>query len=220
MKKILYISLPAVILMSIVDGWIQPGYVTKSIIKISVFLIIPFILNFLKGDGKIADYLKAKDKKSVYISIALGLGVYGFIMGTYFIISPFIDFTIIKNELLKELGVSRTNFVFVAIYISFVNSLLEEFFFRGFLFLGLLEKAPRKTAYVLSSLLFAIYHIAVMDSWFNPYLFILAMVSLFTGGLIFNYLNEKNKTILNSWIVHMMANFAINHVGLMMFDIV
>ena len=220
MKKILYIALPAVILMSIVDGWIQPGYVTKSIIKISVFLIIPFILNFLKGDGKIADYLKAKDKKSVYISIALGLGVYGFIMGAYFITSPFIDFTIIKNELLQELGVSRTNFIFVAIYISFVNSLLEEFFFRGFLFLGLLEKAPRKTAYVLSSLLFAIYHIAVMDSWFNPYLFILAMVSLFTGGLIFNYLNEKNKTILNSWIVHMMANFAINHVGLMMFDIV
>ena len=206
--------------MSLVDGWIHPGYLVKSLIKISVFLLIPFILNYLKGDGEIYEYLKARDKKSLYTSIGLGLGVYVFIMGAYFLISPHIDFTLIKKELLGELGITKTNFIFVAIYISFINSLLEEFFFRGFLFLGLLEKTTRKTAYIVSASLFAIYHVAVMDSWFNPYLFVLAMVGLFIGGLIFNYLNEKNKTILNSWIVHMMANFAINHVGLIMFDIV
>lgn len=220
MKKILKIGIPAVILMSIVDGFIQPGYILKSLIKIGVFLIIPFTLDYLRGDRDIYEYLKAKDKKSLYISIALGLGVYAFIIIAYFLISPFIDFTLIKRELLGELGVTKDNFIFVAIYISFVNSLLEEFFFRGFLFLGLLEKATRKTAYVISAGLFALYHVMVMDSWFNPYLFILAMLGLFTGGLIFNYINEKNKTILNSWIVHIMANLAINHIGLMMFNIV
>lgn len=220
MKKILYIAIPAIILMFMVDGLIKPGYVTKSIIKITVFLLIPFILNYLKGDGEIYEYLKAKDKRSLIGSIILGFGVYGFIMGAYFIISPFIDMTIIKKELFKELGVSKANFIFVALYISFINSLLEEFFFRGFLFLGLLEKTNRKTAYIISGSLFTIYHVAVMDSWFQPTVFALAILGLFVGGLIFNYLNEKNKTILNSWIVHMMANFAINHIGLMMFDIV
>ncbi len=220
MKKILSIGLLGVLIMSLVDGLIQPGYLTKSIIKIMLFLIIPLILNYLEGDWKIGDYLRLKDKKSFYQSLLLGVCVYGLIMGVYFLIGPYINLNLIKSELLKELGVSRGNFLLVALYISFVNSLLEEFFFRGFLFLGLLEKTTRKRAYILSSLLFAIYHIAVLDSWFNPYLFILAMTGLFTGGLIFNYLNEKNKSILNSWIVHMMANFAINHIGLMMFQIV
>ena len=32
------------------------------------------------------------------------------------------------------MGVNAGNFVFVALYISIVNSLLEEFFFRGFAF--------------------------------------------------------------------------------------
>ena len=86
--------------------------------------------------------------------------------------------------------------------------------------MGLLEKTTRKNAYIISAGLFALYHVMLMDSWFNPYLFVLAMFGLFTGGLIFNYLNEKNKTILNSWIVHIMANLAINHIGLMMFNIV
>lgn len=136
MKKILSIALPAIILMSIVDGLIQPGYILKSLIKIAVFLLIPLILDYLRGDRDIYEYLEVKDRKSLFISIALGIGVYTFILAAYFLISPYIDFTLIKKELLRELGVTKENFIFVAIYISFINSLLEEFFFRGFLFWG------------------------------------------------------------------------------------
>jgi hypothetical protein len=45
------------------------------------------------------------------------------------------------------------------------------------------------------------------------------MIGLFVGGLIFDKLNEKNGNILSSWLVHMMANLAINTIGLMMFGI-
>ncbi|MDY0235595.1 MAG: type II CAAX endopeptidase family protein [Gudongella sp.] len=220
MKKILYIAIPAIVLMTIVDGLIKPGYISKSLIKIALFLVIPFIIAYLRENKNIFEYLKPKDKKSLFISIALGLGVYVLIIGAYFLISPFIDSTSIKKILSEDLGVNRDNFIFVAIYISFINSLLEEFFFRGFLFLKLLGKTTRKTAYIISAGLFAMYHVAIMGGWFTPYLFILAMIGLFVGGILFNYLNEKNNTILNSWLVHMMANFAINHIGLMMFGIV
>jgi membrane protease YdiL (CAAX protease family) len=62
--------------------------------------------------------------------------------------------------------------------------------------------------------------VAIIGSWFSPLIFLLAMAGLFIGGLIFNYLNERNGNIINSWVVHLMANLAINTVGLIMFEMV
>ena len=59
-----------------------------------------------------------------------------------------------------------------------------------------------------------------MFNWFNWILFIVAMLGLFIGGLLFNYLNEENENIYSSWLVHMFANFAINTVGFIMYGII
>lgn len=132
----------------------------------------------------------------------------------------FIDLSNIIEMLDKDASVDKDNFLWIALYISFINSLLEEFFFRGFLFLNLQRISGRKFAYILSAFVFSIYHIAIMGNWFSPIIFIIAMIGLFVGALIFNYLNEKSGNIYNSWIVHMMANLSINTVGLMMFGII
>ena len=54
---------------------------------------------------------------------------------------------------------------------------------------------------------------------FNIIIYFLALFGLFIGGCIFNYLNERYENIYPSWIVHMCANFAINAVGFMLFQI-
>ena len=78
----------------------------------------------------------------------------------------------------------------------------------------------RWKAYVISAFGFSIYHVAILSNWFNPLLFIVALIGLFVGGVIFNWLDEKTENIYNSWLVHMFANFAINTVGLMMYNII
>ena len=75
------------------------------------------------------------------------------------------------SSLSENIGVKSSNFIFVAIYISFANSLLEEFFFRGFAFLKLKEVSSRKFAYIFSALAFSIYHLAMMIGWFDIVLF-------------------------------------------------
>jgi len=126
----------------------------------------------------------------------------------------------VTTNLENNLGVTKDNFLFVALYITSINSLLEEFFFRGFSFLSLKEVSSRKIAYIFSALAFAIYHVAIMNNWFTPPLFILLIVSLFIAGLLFNYLNERFNNIYVSWIVHMSANLAINTVGFILFGII
>ncbi|HHX59326.1 MAG TPA: CPBP family intramembrane metalloprotease [Epulopiscium sp.] len=118
------------------------------------------------------------------------------------------------------MGVDKSNFLAIALYISFVNSLLEEFFFRGFIFANLNRISGRGFAYIMSAFIFSIYHLAIMGRWFSPLIFIIAMAGLFVGALIFNYLNEKGGNIYHSWLVHLMANLEINTVGFIMFGMI
>lgn len=206
------------IVMAITDAIFKPTYIIKSIIKIIFFLIIPLIYFWKNKDSEIKKII-IPSKKGLIKSLILGVGVYVIIFSAYLIIRNFYDFFLIADLLINNVGVNGNNFIFIALYISFCNSLLEEFFFRGFAFLNIIKYMGRKWAYLFSSVMFAVYHIAIMNGWFSPILFVLAMLGLMIGGFIFNYLDEKNENIYNSWMVHMFANFAINTIGFIIFGI-
>lgn len=217
---IFIISFIGILAMYIMDSIINPGYIYKSLFKLTVFALLPILYTIIDKNIILKDIFKVKSKTQLIYSLFLGFVIYGIILGAYLVLKDFIDLNNIKDILDKNLNVDKGNFVQVALYISFINSFLEEFFFRGFIFLNLKDIINKKSAYIISAFAFAIYHVAIMTNWFNPALFGLAMAGLFVGGLIFNYLNDKNSNIYSSWLAHMMANFAINTVGFIMYGII
>ncbi len=206
------------IIMAVVDGIIQPDYAVKSAIKIMVFLAAPVIYSLCITDLNLRKIF-SWNKKGIKLTIGLAGGVYLIILAAYFAGKDIFDFSGITKSLTMNIGVTADRFVWVALYISFINSFLEEFFFRGFAFLTIKNYMPRKFAYIFSSLMFALYHVAMMIGWFSAGMYFIIMAGLFAGGLVFNYLNEKNETIYSSWMVHMFANFAINTIGFILFGI-
>ena len=206
----------ACIVMGIVDAVIQPGYAVKSAIKIVMFLLIPIIYGTTNKQVNIQKLIKP-DKKGFAIALALGLAVYAVVLGAYFAFRNIFDFSALTKSLNETTGVNKSNFIWVALYISFVNSLLEEFFFRGFSFITLKEYTSRKFAYIFSSLAFALYHIAMMIGWFDVPVILISLDGLFAGGMIFNRFDEKNENIYLSWLIHMFANFATNTIGFILF---
>lgn len=207
------------IIMAVVDGVLQANYLAKSAIKLILFAGFP-VLYAVLCKGLYVKSLFAFDKKGIKRALGLCISVYVVILGAYLLLKDVFDFSAITGALTKNAGVNRGNFAFVALYISFVNSFLEEFFFRGFAFLTLKRIVSRKIAYLFSAAAFAVYHIAMMIGWFSVPLFLIVLAGLFAGGLILNYLNEKSGTIYPSWFVHMFANFAINTIGFMLFGII
>ena len=201
--------------MAVVDGILRPGYAVKSVIKIAMFMLIPLIASRVDRSVLYLPLLRPKNK-GLLPAIALGVGIYVVILGGYFLVSPFFDFSKIAGALTTNAGVTKENFLYVSLYISFANSFLEEFFFRGFIFTNLKQLSGRKLAYIFSATAFSLYHVAMMIGWFSPALFLLVMVGLAAGGMIFNWLNEKLDTIYCSWLTHMFANFAINTIGFML----
>ena len=204
--------------MTLVDGVLRPPYAVKSAVKLALFLLAPLLYGYAAGkDGYRA--LFRIQRRALLRVLALGFGVFALILGAYFALRSVFDFSAVAALLGKNAGVTAENFLWVSLYISFVNSLLEEFFFRGFAFLVLRRNAGERFACVFSALSFALYHTAMMLGWFPPLLFLLALAGLTAGGVLFNLLDARAGTIFPSWAVHIFANLAINTVGFILFKI-
>lgn len=198
--------------MLLVDGIWQPSYWVKSGIKIVLFLAVPLLYQTAVRDSSLRQVFRPS-KQGLRRALGLGGAVYVLILGAYFLLRNHLDFSPILDNLPD--GVTKATFPLVALYISFINSLLEEFFFRGFAFLSLRQRM--RGASFFSAVAFALYHTAMMLGWFPPVVFALALGGLTVGGLLFNWLDKHDGTLYTGWLVHMFANFAINTVGMILF---
>lgn len=203
-----------------IDAFVQPPYFSKIPIKILFFLILPMLF-FVIWREEWHDFkaLFRFRKKGLLLSFLLGIAIFGVILGGYFVTRGFIDFSGVTVSLTSEMGITKANFVWVAIYISVMNSFLEEFFFRGFGFITLKKYIGTRFAYGFSPVLFAVYHVGMLLGMFHPAVLALILFGLIVGGLIFNALNDKLGNLYPSWFVHMAANSAINTIGFILFDI-
>lgn len=196
------------IIMALFETVIEPAYWVKSAAKVTVFLLLPLItMKLLKI--KVLDNNSALNKKDIIKLLLLGFAIYAVIIGVYFLTRNIFDYSSLVYSQMADQKVDNNNFIWVALYISFGNSFLEEFLFRFTAFLKLSEFISKKFAYIFSSVMFAVYHIAMIGKSFPLPLLILALIGLTAGGLIFDYVDDKNKNIYNSWIVHMFADLAI-----------
>jgi len=194
--------------MAVIETVIEPAYAIKSAWKVVFFLILPLIL-LLTQKTQALQKAFTLHKKSVPKLLGLGLLIYAVIMGAYCLTKGVFDYNVLVSSLSADQQVSPENFFWVAGYISFGNSLLEEFLFRLAAFLALSAYLSKKAAYLFSSLLFALYHVAMIGGSFPIPLLLLSLLGLTVGGLIFDYVDEKDGTIYHSWFIHMFADFAI-----------
>lgn len=201
--------------MTVVDGVLRPPYFAKSAVKLFLFLLLPLLHGRAQGI-RLRGLFRLRRHELPGV-LAPGLGVFVVILGAYALLHGTFDFSGITALLEANAGVGAENFLRISLYIALVNSLLEEFFFRGFAFLALREDTGALFAHIFSALSFALYHTAMMLGWFPLPLFLLALAGLFVGGLLFNALDAKSKSIFPSWCVHICANLAINAVGFHLF---
>ncbi len=112
----------------------------------------------------------------------------------------------ILQALLERLGLplqrytfSNSNGAIFALAITvFVTPFVEELYFRGFLFKGLLMHNRPWVAYVVSAGLFALLH--------PP---LLVMVDIFIIGLLLAYLVKQTRSIWPSILIHMLNNAVV-----------
>ncbi|MCL2637386.1 MAG: CPBP family intramembrane metalloprotease [Oscillospiraceae bacterium] len=185
-------------------------YAFTSITKIVLFTSFPFIFTRFCKDLKFKDFFIFKgDRKNVKISLLLGLGVFAVIWIVFLFIRQFIEREMVIGALANN-GITQSNFFLVFIYVVLINASLEELFFRGFIFETLYRRNMKILAHSYSSLLFAVYHVAILREALSLPMMIFCIAGLVAAGLIFNALVVKCKCITGALIVHISANLALN----------
>lgn len=207
-KFIIIYSLFLVISLYFVDQILEINYFLKVLFKI-ILILLSFIIG--KQYNLSFKFLKFKHIKNYKIGLLISLFTFFIIFIGFMILKEFIDLTILKNEFLNKYQLDGFKFFIASFYLIFINSFIEEYFFRGFIFLNLENK---KFSNLFSSFIFAIYHISNFQNWFtNYFMLIIPLIGLIIGGMIFNYLSTINKDIYNSYIPHMLADLSIVIIG-------
>jgi membrane protease YdiL (CAAX protease family) len=221
-KYVVFSSLLACIILYFVEQVLVVNYVVKTAIKVLFFILIPYLYMKLIKKQPFSKSINYKNIEKHHLKLGFLFGILSFliILIAYYVLRDIINLQGISEDLQNKSKITASSFIFVGFYITLGNSFIEEYFFRGFIFLNLYELKSKKFAYIYSSLLFGVYHIGIFKTWFNVKLVGLALIGLISIGFVFNYLDTKSKNFVNSWIVHILADSAIIIIGLKMFGIV
>lgn len=223
-KEIIIILLPLILVgvLYTVSQLPDLPYWPQSFIRVVLLFVIPCVCSvvFLKSNFPPPSSFKQIKLSGLLPGFIIGIASFIIVLVAYAILNRFIDMQGVKASLETSAGVTAQNFISVGLFIIIINSFIEEYFFRGFLFLQLVKLGHRRYAYGYSAFFFALYHVLIIGGWFNPILMILALLALFIIGLVFNYIDEKSGTIANSWLAHACADSAIIIIGLRLFGIV
>ena len=203
----------ACFLLFLLEQVLRVDYLTKTIAKLILFLGIPFIGRCLYQPANVPKNRKNELTAQLLPGIAIGLFVIGTVAAVYLLVRGRIDTVGILAELKEKSGITKQTYLYTGLYITFVNSFLEEFFFRKYIFGNLYQDGMKRFAYIGSALLFSVYHLAIFNTWFKPFLLILALLGLLAAGLILSYVVRKTNSLLSSWVIHLSADIAIIGIG-------
>lgn len=210
---IMLYAICSILTLLVIEQGIGIPYIGKTISKIILLLVIPLFI--FRKKGFLFLQLRKTSPRSLKYSFFLGLTVMLLIILTFITLRPLLNLDALLFEL-AQIGVTATIFPIVALYILLGNSLLEEFFFRGLLPASFHNKWFRL---LIPSLLFTLYHIAIFLTWFSLPLLVIALTGLWVGGITFQLVNERSKTILPSWTIHIFADLAVILIGIYLFYI-
>ena len=105
-----------------------------------------------------------------------------------------------------------------ALYWCTINSLLEEYFWRWFIFSRLRDVLPATTAgvagaVVIAGLLFMAHHVVALKVYFDWNVTILGSLGCFIGGVTWSILYLKTKNIYTAYVSHVYPDLIIFYIG-------
>ena len=101
----------------------------------------------------------------------------------------------------------------LVLYLTLINSLIEEYVFRWFMIEQLKKLVPAVAAVLLSALIFMAHHTVVLVAYVPWHFNVLASVGVLTGGLLWSFLYFKYRQIWPSYFSHIGADIGVFLIG-------
>ncbi|MFM1650598.1 CPBP family intramembrane glutamic endopeptidase [Brevibacillus sp. B_LB10_24] len=152
---------------------------------------------------------RGKHAKGLWVGFSSGILLFAAVLiGTRLLLTAGIDGLLIRQTLMSWGLSSRFIWLFAG-YITIVNSLLEEWFWRGFVLERLSVSMPPERSIPLTSLFFSIYHLILGVCLFGWAWGIAITCLVFAVGAFWGWLGLRYQSIYASWFSHMLADLGL-----------
>lgn len=185
---------------------------------VKIFLLVwpPIATAFILGESF---RRRSPGRRDWRLSLLIGAGFGLLVAGVMFLLrdhTPLGDVLRASAPRMREkvegLGMLR-HYVFFAFLLSIAHALLEEFFWRWFVFGNLRRLMPLGWAHLAAAAGFASHHIVVTSQFFpvGPAIFFGLCVGI--GGAFWSWLYQRHHTLLGPWVSHVLIDLAIFRIG-------
>jgi len=160
-------------------------------------------------------------KKGMAAAVITGSLIFAAMLGAFYIFKEHIPLDTLRQKA-KDTGFDNVGaYIGILIYIITVNSLLEEYVWRWFVFRKCealcLSVWGRPVggwvAVVMAGLAFTTHHVFALAAWVPPWLNILASIGVFIGGATWSALYLRYRSIWPGYVSHVFADVAIFIMG-------
>ncbi|PUB15984.1 CPBP family intramembrane glutamic endopeptidase [Paenisporosarcina sp. OV554] len=168
-------------------------------------------------------YLRHSKLKEAFVqSIKNGFAVkpilIGMISGVICLLSIYGSVALLQNHLfdidrlskiLIQWGFSGTSVWGFILVLILINPMLEEWYWREFMFKRYLDKIGVPKSVILTSFFYALYHMLSLIPLFEMPFSLIATIPVFFAGLLWGYFRVKFSSIIAPVISHALADIGI-----------
>ena len=148
----------------------------------------------------------------------------GFLSGLLITLLTIAVFLLWKEQLIPDLsgiqakardfGLTKPlNYVLFSLFLSLFHSLIEEYYWRWFVFKGLQLKFTWLSAAIVGSAAFASHHYLVLSQFFHIGLTILFGTLVGLAGFFWCFLYKKTGSLLGPWLSHALTDIVVMGIG-------
>ncbi|QFF99773.1 CPBP family intramembrane metalloprotease [Psychrobacillus glaciei] len=173
-------------------------------------LFIPLIIVYWNKENRNSNRIQIPlSKKSLLVGAVSGLICLITIYSFVFIFQSFVLDIPQLQQLLEEWDFSGKKVILLVLVLALINPILEEFYWREFMYSRLLPKIGNVTAIMITSIFYSLYHLIVVMETFSFPFNALAVVPVFLAGIMWAIFRYKLKSITAPIISHCLADIGI-----------
>jgi uncharacterized protein len=141
----------------------------------------------------------------------IGVLMFGVILGTYgFFLRHWIDVGSLRQKVWSIADITPLSFQMGGVYFTLINALIEEYFWRWFIYSRCREIVSDRLAVVLSAGFFTIHHtisLAIFTDWRTT---MVGTLAVFAAGVIWAEYYRRYRSVWSNYLSHAMADLALH----------
>ena len=210
----LLLLLPAPTIGVVVAQRILPGAAGQTIYLVLKVYLITFPLVWWRLKDRQSWSHSPMRRGGLGVGLVTGLGIFSAIVAVYMVLGP----SIIDPEKLHEMAArngldEKGRYLALVVGLTLVNSLLEEYVWRWFVFIKCEVLLGRGWAVVATAVGFTVHHVFALEAQFGWQVTVLGSAGVFVGSLCWSWLYFRYRSIWPSYASHILADLAIFGVG-------